>query len=124
VHNDGNDVFLTTAARKLATNFRILGTSVWTWMLPIIAIFTLYLLVWEGRFAELLPARSALRAGAVGALACGLLGFAANDSGVIVTALVFVYIGPYLTLLALDHERHPATPLPADAVEPTPVPIA
>jgi hypothetical protein len=123
VHNDGNDVFLTTAARKLATNFRILGTSVWTWMLPIIAIFTLYLLVWEGRFSELLPSRSALRAGAVGALACGLLGFAANDSGVIVTALVFVYIGPYLTLLALDHERRQAaTELTAPAPA-RPVPI-
>ena len=96
---------MTTVVRKLSTNVRILGTSVWTWMLPIIAVFTIYLLVWERRWEALLPRGSALRAGAVGALTAGLLGFAVNDSGVIVTALVFVYIGPFLTLLALNHER-------------------
>ena len=31
--------------------------------------------------------------------------FALNDSGVVVTALVLVFVGPYLTLLALDAER-------------------
>lgn len=106
VQSDGNDVFLTTVVRKLSTNVRILGTSIWTWILPIIAIFTIYLLVWERRWRDLLPPGSALRAGAVGVLATGLLGFAVNDSGVIVAALVFVYIGPFLTLLALAHERH------------------
>ena len=105
VGDDGSATFMTTVVRKLSTNVRILGTSVWTWMLPIIAIFTIYLLVWERRWEALLPRGSALRAGAVGALTAGLLGFAVNDSGVIVTALVFVYIGPFLTLLALHHER-------------------
>lgn len=121
VQSDGNGVFLTTVLRKVSTNIRILGTSIWTWILPIIAIFTIYLLVWEGRWKTILPPRSALRAGAVGALATGLLGFAANDSGVIVAALVFVYIGPYITLLALAHERE--EPARLDAPEPDPVPI-
>jgi hypothetical protein len=105
IGNHGDSVFLTTVARKLAVNLRVLTSSIWTWMLPIIALITLYLLVLERRWNDLLPAGSALRAGAVGALAAGLLGFALNDSGVIVTALVFVYIGPFLTLLALDQER-------------------
>lgn len=124
VRSEGNDVFLTTVMRKLATNVRILGTSVWTWILPIIAIFTIYLLVWEGRWKDLLPPRSALRAGAVGALAAGLLGFAVNDSGVIVAALVFVYVGPYLTLLALAHERQEPARLDSPDPEPAPLGVA
>jgi hypothetical protein len=34
-------------------------------------------------------------------LAAGLLGTAVNDSGVVVTAMVFVFLGPFLTLLAI-----------------------
>ena len=34
-----------------------------------------------------------------------LLGFAVNDSGVVVTALVYLYLGPCLTLLALDAQH-------------------
>ncbi len=70
-------------------------------MVPIIAVFMLFLLVYEQRGSELLPHGSARRVGVLGALAAGLLGFAVNDSGVVVTAIVFVYLGPYLTLLAL-----------------------
>jgi hypothetical protein len=28
-----------------------------------------------------------------------------NDSGVVITALVYLYLGPYLTLLALDSQH-------------------
>jgi hypothetical protein len=121
IGDHGDSVFLTTIARKLAVNVHVLTSSIWTWMLPIIALITLYLLVLERRWNVLLPAGSALRAGAVGALAAGLLGFALNDSGVIVTALVFVYIGPFLTLLALDHEHRDGTTRPADS-GPVPIP--
>lgn len=101
----GGDAFMTTVSRKLATNAHVLGASVWTWMVPIIAVFMLILLVVDNRITELLPPRSALRTGAVATLAAGLLGFAVNDSGVVVTALVFVYLGPYLGLLALQSEN-------------------
>lgn len=95
----------TTIARKAATNARVLSGSIWTWMVPIAAVFALFLLVFMDRGAELLPRGSPLRTGVVAAIAAGLLGFALNDSGVVVTALVAVYIGPYLTLLALDADR-------------------
>jgi hypothetical protein len=88
-------------ARKEATNLRVARASVWTWMVPIIAGFMLFLLVLGRRWAELLPPRSARRQAVVAALAAGLVGFAVDDSGVVVTALVFVYLGPFLLLLAL-----------------------
>ena len=102
---DGSGESGTTVARKAATNVRVLGASVWTWMVPIIAVFMLFVLVYLERGRELLPRGSALRVGVIAALSAGLLGFAVNDSGVVVTALVFVYLGPYLTLLALHGER-------------------
>jgi hypothetical protein len=92
---------ITTMARKEATNLRVARASVWTWMVPIIAGFMLFLLVLGRRWAELLPPRSARRQAVVAALAAGLVGFAVDDSGVVVTALVFVYLGPFLLLLAL-----------------------
>jgi hypothetical protein len=101
LHQHGSAPLVTILQRKAATNLKVLRATVWTWMVPIIAVFMLYLLVWQRRWAELLPPKSARRAGAVAALAAGLLGFAVNDSGVVVTAMVFVYIGPFMTLLAL-----------------------
>ena len=71
-----------------------------------------------------MPRGSALRAGVVAALLCGLLGFAVNDSGTVVTALVFVYMGPFVTLLALRRDEVPKvlTPTaPLSGVEAAPV---
>jgi hypothetical protein len=105
VHHAGGSSFVTTVARKLATNLRVLQTTVWSWLVPIIAAFLLYLLIWERRMGRLLPRGSPLRIGVIAALGAGLLGFAVNDSGVVITALVYLYLGPYLTLLALDAQR-------------------
>jgi hypothetical protein len=64
----------------------------------------------------LLPAGSALRAGVVGTVAAGLLGWLVNDSGVVVSGLVFVFVGPYMTLLALNGAvDQPELLAPADA---------
>lgn len=101
----------TTVARKAATNLHVLGASIWTWMVPIIAVFMLFILVYLNQGAALLPKGSARRVGVLSALAVGLLGFAVNDSGVVVTALVFVYLGPYLTLLAVHSARDTVTRL-------------
>ena len=105
VESQGSGSFVTTLARKAATNLRVFQQTVWSWLVPIIAVFLLYLLIWERRLSRLLPRRSPLRIGVVGALAAGLLGFVVNDSGVIITALVYLYLGPYLMLLAIEAER-------------------
>jgi hypothetical protein len=98
----GDGTVLTTIERKWATNVRLFGRTVWTWMVPLTAAFMLYVLVIARGWQRLLPAGSALRAGVVGTVAAGLLGWLVNDSGVVVSALVFVFVGPYLTLLALN----------------------
>ena len=116
---DGPGALATTIARKAEVNVRILGASTWTWMVPVIAVFMLELLVRQRRGAELLPPGSARRIGVLSALAAGLLGAAVNDSGVVVTALVLVYVGPFLVLLALarDEARRPVLlePVPGPA---------
>ena len=106
VGSNGLGAFTTTASRKLSVNFRSYR-SPWSWTVVIVAVYMLYVLGWARGWKELLPPGSAVRAGVVGALAAGLLGYAVNDSGVVVTAVVFVYLGPFLTMLALARERDP-----------------
>jgi hypothetical protein len=98
---DDQDTFWTTIDRKWSTNLRVLQRTIWTWMVPIVGVFALYVLVVARGWRRLLPEGSAVRAGVVGVLATGLLGWLVNDSGVVVAALAFVYVGPLLTLLAL-----------------------
>ena len=104
VSANGLGAFTTTVSRKLSVNFRSYR-SPWSWTVVIIAVYMLYVLGWARGWKELLPPGSAVRAGVVGALAAGLVGYAVNDSGVVVTAVVFVYLGPFLTMLALARER-------------------
>jgi hypothetical protein len=96
-----NSTFSTTIGRKIATNIRVFTGSFWTWIVPVIAITLLFFLGAQRGWQRDLPVGSALRAGLVASLLAGLLGFAVNDSGTVVTALVFVEIGPMVTLLAL-----------------------
>ncbi len=105
--DDGWAPFATTIGRKVASNIRT-SRSPWTWVVPIITAYMIWMLAWARGLSELLPRRSALRIAVAGTLAAGALGNVVNDSGVVVTALVFVYIGPFLTLLALEREQSAA----------------
>jgi hypothetical protein len=105
IAGSGDNTFLTTIGRKLSTNIRVFTGSFWTWIVPVIALVLLFFLVVQRGWERDMPKGSALRAGVAAALLCGLLGFAVNDSGTVVTALVFVYLGPFITLLALDRGR-------------------
>ncbi len=107
---DGNGSLGTTIARKAEANLRVLRASVWAWVVPIVLIFVLGLLAWQLRLDDLLPPRSPRRIGVVAAVAAGVLGCLVNDSGIVVTALVLVFVAPLLTLLALD-DGPPAKPV-------------
>jgi drug/metabolite transporter (DMT)-like permease len=99
---DGGDELFTTIGRKIDTNLRILRLTPWIWAVPVVCAFLFYLLRVRRRWNELLPPASPLRAGVLGALAAGVLGFLLNDSGVVVMALVLVEVGPLFALLSLQ----------------------
>ncbi|MCA1691407.1 MAG: glycosyltransferase [Actinobacteria bacterium] len=101
---DGGEELRTTVARKADANLRLLRSTPWSWAVPVIAGFLIYVLVVRRRWAQLLPAGSPLRVGVVAAIAAGVLGFVLNDSGVVVTALVLVEVGPLMAVLALRDE--------------------
>jgi len=103
IGEEGLDPVRTTLDRKLAANLRS-WRSPWAWVVAITAAYLLGVLAWARGWARLLPPRSALRAGLAGVLAAGVVGYAVNDSGVVVTGLAFVYVGPFLTLLALRRD--------------------
>jgi len=118
--NHGSDSLFTTMARKAEVNMRVLQRSVWTWVVPVVAIFTLVTLVIQRRAIRLLPVGSPRRIGVLAAVGAGLLGAAANDSGVVVTALALVYVGPLLAVLVLSPPfREPAWIDPVDIEVPS-----
>ncbi len=109
---EGNgQLFTSTIASKWSQNMRIFGQSLWAWIVPIIAGFSVYVLVVANGWQRLLPAGSPRRIAVVTGLAMGIVGWLVNDSGVVVTALVFVYLGPLLLLLAFRVPDDPATPV-------------
>ncbi|HEX7167986.1 MAG TPA: hypothetical protein VF230_13495, partial [Acidimicrobiales bacterium] len=103
VRADGLPAFVATVDRKVEKNLETM-LAPWSWPVVAIGLALLYALVRARAWKGVLPYGSALRAGVVAAVAAGLVGYAVNDSGVVVTALVFVYLGPFLVLLALRNE--------------------
>ena len=102
----GPEPLLETVGRKAAANLRTWG-SPWVWGLAVLAISLLTVLIVDRNWHRILPPGTALRAGVAGTVAAGVLGYAVNDSGVVVAALVLVYLGPLLSLVALDREAEP-----------------
>jgi hypothetical protein len=92
----------TVLARKLNANISILTSSIWTWIIPV-AIAFFGFLVWRrtGLLRALEERLPGLRACLVGALVAGFLGFALNDSGVAVPAMMLAVVLPYVTYLVV-----------------------
>jgi hypothetical protein len=105
--------------RKLFANLNILTSSIWTWVVPIAVAFLIVLSLrrfgptWEaspnGRpSAPATSALGALRRGLPGMRAClwgalvvAVLGFALNDSGIAVPAMMSTVLLPYLGYMIL-----------------------
>ncbi|MCU1381281.1 MAG: hypothetical protein JWN29_4264, partial [Acidimicrobiales bacterium] len=92
----------TVLARKLNANITILTSSIWTWIIPV-AIAFFGFLVWRrtGLLRALEERLPGLRACLIGALVAGFLGFALNDSGVAVPAMMLAVVLPYVTYLVV-----------------------
>jgi hypothetical protein len=101
-------------ARRLGTTVRLATAYFWTVVTPVLAALGLDALVRQRRARRLLPPGSSLRTGVAAAFVFGLLALALNDSGAVVTALMFVYVGPLLVLRACEAGGlpQPAAPPP------------
>ena len=96
-----------TIQRKLETNIRVLGLTTWAWMVPIVIIFMVRVLVVGKAGRWVFGARRDVRLAFAGILAVGVVGALVNDSGVVITAISFIYVGAMLALLVL---RQPYAP--------------
>jgi hypothetical protein len=92
-----------TVGRKVRANLQVFRSSVWTLSVPpAVAALAWLLLRPRGRWQLLVETYPRLRAGLVGALLVGLLGFAANDSGIIIPAVMLAFFVPLAVLLHLS----------------------
>jgi hypothetical protein len=98
----GAEPVIDAAARKLASNLEIFRLSPWSWVAPIVIAAVVLLVL---RWRELADAMPSLRSALLGALVLGALGAAVNDSGIVVPALVLVWILSPVALAALDLNR-------------------
>lgn len=103
VRERGGGVFFDTIERKARTNLRVFRSTIWTYLVPPALAVIAYLLIrphgsWR-RFAAEYPK---LRAGLIGGLVLGILGFAVNDSGIVVPAMILSFLVP---LALLTHLR-------------------
>jgi hypothetical protein len=91
--------------RKLNANWSILTSSVWTWLVPFGLAFLAFLsLRRTGFLRRLQDGVPGVRAALAGCLVAGFLGFAFNDSGVAVPAMMFGMVLPWITVGVLASE--------------------
>ncbi len=91
-----------TIQRKLLSNLHILTSSVWTLIIPVALAFLLFLALRPPGLLQAIQRKvPGLRACLLGGLLAGLLGFAVNDSGVAVPAMMLAVLLPYLTYLLM-----------------------
>jgi hypothetical protein len=95
--------------RKLAANWAILTSSPWTLLVPVVVIgFAVLALGRRGPLASLVRDRPDLRTLVVASLVMAAIGFAVNDSGIVVPALQLTVLGPWLVVVLLTPEREAA----------------
>lgn len=93
VRSGGGDVFRDAILRKVRTNLRVLGSTIWTFVVPP-ALGLLAWLLLRPRWQWLSRTYPKVRAGLVGGLVMAVLGYAVNDSGIVIPAMMFSYLVP------------------------------
>lgn len=102
----GLDVFGETIARKIRANLRVFTSTIWTYLVPPLLVFVGWLLSSPpGRWPALAERLPALRAAILGGLVLSVLGFAVNDSGIVVPAVVLSMLVPVALVMHLRLER-------------------
>ncbi|MEA2460979.1 MAG: hypothetical protein QOH90_1156, partial [Actinomycetota bacterium] len=102
----GPGVVTDAIGRKLRANAGVFTESPFTFLIPPIFVFFGWLVLRAGGvWSRLRETAPALYTGLIGALLLALVGFAVNDSGVIVIALVLAVMAPSAILMHLDSEE-------------------
>lgn len=110
VRSRGVGAFSDTLGRKISTNLRVFTSTIWTYFVPPALAFIAWLLLRpRNKWEELALRYPTLRAGLIGGLFLCVLGFAVNDSGIVVPAMVLSYLVPVALLAHLLLEREEAT---------------
>ncbi len=117
VANEGLGGFTLTLHRKLTENFASFTSTKLIWILPIVALVVWYL--WRtpnGRLRRLFAEVAVLRQTVLALAAVAFLGYALNDSGIAIPAIMAVVFECAVVYVALVPEREPASEPPV--VEP------
>ena len=106
IQQRGLGVFGDTVQRKVSANLRLFRSSIWTYFVPP-ALIAIALLMRRprGRWQRVASTYPKLRAGLVGGLVLAVIGFAANDSGIVIPAVVLSFLVPAAVLMHLELER-------------------
>lgn len=102
VRSRGFDVLFATIERKAASNIRVFTSTIWTLFVPpALGAMAWFLARPRGRWGRLAEVFPKIRAGLAGGLVVALLGFAVNDSGIVIPAVVLSFLVPMALLVHL-----------------------
>jgi hypothetical protein len=102
IQDRGPDVLIDTIQRKASSNLRVFTTTIWTYFVPpALAVLAWLLARPRGRWGRLASSFPKLRAGLFGGLVVAVLGFAVNDSGIVIPAMVLSFLVPMAVLVHL-----------------------
>jgi hypothetical protein len=105
IGEDGIAPLTDVVVRKLGANLAVLPTSVWVPLVPSVLAFLAWLAWGSSARLELLRTRAPeLRPAFVGVMVAAALGFALNDSGIAVPAMMLGVLNPVLVYLTLHWE--------------------
>lgn len=110
VRGRGVGVLVDTVQRKAEANLRVFRTTIYTYFVPPALVALAWLLGRpRGRWHRLAIAAPRLRAGLIGGLVLSLLGFALNDSGIVIPAVILSFLVPLALTVHLHVARQEAT---------------
>ncbi len=103
IKEDGLDPLFEVIGRKARANLRVFTSTIWTYFVPP-ALATLAYLLFRprGRWRKLREDYPRVRAGLIGGLLLAGLGFALNDSGIVIPAMTLSYVVPMTLLLQVS----------------------
>lgn len=105
VGDRGGGILFDTIERKARANLRVFRSSIWTFFVPpAVAVMVWLLRRPRGRWQRLAEVYPRLRAGLLGGLVLAVLGFAVNDSGIVIPAMVLSFLVPMALITHLSLE--------------------